>query len=283
MSNFPNIVSTKWLAENLKLPELRILDASWHMPSENRNARYEFESVHIPGAQFFDIDEISDNFSELPHMAPDLEKFTSKTRKLGISDGTKVVIYDSHGIFSAPRVWWLFKLFQKKNVAVLDGGLPKWQQKGFQTTSVIRAPKDRHLTLSKRDHWVKNVSEVAQASKLKSATILDARAPERFAGEIDEPRPGLRSGHIPNAKNLYFKNLLTPEGCYKPINELQKIFDHYDIQKESPIITSCGSGVTASIITLALELCGYNNHSLYDGSWVEWGSNDLLKIQTGSE
>ena len=283
MQKLPNIVSTEWLAQNLRAPETRILDASWYMPAENRNPYAEFKSRHIPGAQYFDIDDISDDHSGLPHMAPDLEKFVSRTRKLGIADGTNVVIYDGAGIFSAPRVWWLFKLFNMPNVAVLDGGLPKWVAEGRETASTVRAPKDRHLTLSRKENWSKTVSEVAQASKLKSATILDARAPERFQGSVAEPRAGLRSGHIPNAKNLFFKELLNSNGTYKSVDELTAIFMTKGIGKEDPIITSCGSGVTASVISLALELAGYTNHALYDGSWTEWGSNSLLSIETGEE
>lgn len=283
MSDFPNLISTKWLSDNLRLPELRIIDASWYMPAENRDAFEEYKSQHISGAQFFDIDEISDDHSELAHMAPDLEKFISRTRKLGIADGTKVVIYDGAGIFSAPRVWWLFKLFNKADVAVLDGGLPKWISEGRDVTSTIRAPRDRHLTLSRRSDWSKTVSEVAQNSKLKTASILDARAPDRFEGSIPEPRAGLRAGHIPNSKNLFFKDLLNTDGTYKSVDELRAIFESKGVQPADPIITSCGSGVTAAVISLGLELSGYTNHSLYDGSWTEWGGNELLAIATGKK
>lgn len=283
MTENSNIVTTNWLADNLKSTDLRILDASWYMPSENRDPRAEFEYQHIPGAQFFDIDDISDDHSDLPHMAPDLEKFVSRARKLGINDGCKVVIYDGAGIFSAPRVWWLFKLFNMPDVVVLDGGLPKWIAEGREVTAQIRTPRDRHLTLNRRDGWCKNVSEVAQASKMKTATILDARGLERFEGRAPEPRAGLRSGHIPNSKNLFFKELLNPNGTYKSTPQLRDIFENYGIKKTDPIITSCGSGVTAAIISLALELTDHKNHSLYDGSWSEWGGNSLLSIETGPE
>ena len=283
MGELPNLVTTQWLGENLRMPELRIIDASWYMPAENRNCFAEFKKKHIPGAQFFDIDEISDSFSELPHMAPDLEKFTSRTRKLGISDGTKVVIYDSAGMFSAPRVWWLFGLFNKENVAVLDGGLPKWEREGRELSSTPRAPRDRHLTLTRREGWSKTVSEVAQASKLRTAKILDARAPERFQGNDEEPRQGLRSGHIPGSKNLFYKELLTTEGTYKDPQTLRQIFTSKGVTDDDAIITSCGSGVTAAVISLGLEIAGFKNHSLYDGSWSEWGGNALLAIETGPE
>ncbi len=276
-----NLVSTDWLNTHLSDPNLRILDASWHMPAENRNAYNEFKSEHIPGAQFFDIDEISDPLSNLPHMLPNIEKFISRVRKLGIADGTKVVIYDTKGIFSAPRAWWMFKFFGKENVAVLDGGLPKWKAEGRATTSQIRAPKDRHLTLSRHEEKLKTVAEVAQASKLGTALILDARPAERFRGDAPEPRAGLRSGHIPGSQNLPFSELLNNGQSFKSKDELREIFAQKGVRENTEIITSCGSGVTAAILSLGLELAGYKNHALYDGSWAEWGGMDLLQVETG--
>lgn len=278
-----NLVSTNWLREHLRDPNLRLLDASWHMPAEKRDAKSEFENEHIPNAQFFDIDEISDTLSDLPHMAPDIGKFVSRARALGVADGTQVVIYDSVGLFSAPRVWWLFKLFGKKDVAVLDGGLPKWKAEGGELASSKRATRDRHLTLERQPERLKTVSEVAEASKLGTAVILDARAPERFRGEVPEPRAGLRSGHIPNSKNLFFKDLLNADGTYKSPEELRQIFARKGVDENTAVITSCGSGVTAAVISLALELAGFHNHALYDGSWTEWGGMDLLSVETGDE
>lgn len=278
-----NLVTTEWLAENLRAPDIRILDASWHMPAENRDARAEYEAEHIPGAQFFDIDDISDAHSPLPHMVPDTEKFISRARKLGVADGTRVVIYDSTGLFSAARAWWMFQHFGKDNVAVLDGGLPKWKAEGRETSSNPRIPRDRHLTLKRNPDNIKTAAEVAEASKLQSAVILDARAPERFRGEVPETRAGLRSGHIPNSKNLFFKELLNEDQTFKSPEELRAIFEAKGIDETSPVITSCGSGVTASILSLGLTLAGFDNHALYDGSWSEWGGMELLAVETGAE
>ncbi len=278
-----NLVSTTWLKDNLGDPSLRILDASWHMPAENRDAKSEFNQEHIPAAQFFDIDEISDSVSSLPHMVPDIEKFISRTRKLGIADGTKVVIYDTKGIFSAPRAWWMFRHFGKSDVAVLDGGLPKWKAENGEVTATKRTPRDRHLTLERNPHMIKTVSEVAEASKLGTAIILDARAGERFRGEVAEPRPGLRSGHIPGSKNLPFNEVLNADNTYKSPAELREIFQSKGVTEDTPIITSCGSGITASVLALALELAGFPNHAVYDGSWTEWGSMEILSVETGEE
>lgn len=278
-----NLVSTEWLEAHLRDPELRILDASWHMPAENRDAKAEFKEEHIPGAQFFDIDDISDQTSELPHMMPDIAKFTSRARALGVADGTQVVVYDSLGIFSAPRVWWMFKHYGFDNIAVLDGGLPKWKTEGRALSHTVRAPRDRHLTLERRPEYLKTVAEVAEASKLRKATILDARAPARFKGEVAEPRAGLRSGHIPNSKNVFFKDLLNADGTYKSPEELRAIFEAKGVQDDTAVITSCGSGVTAAVLSLGLTLAGFDNHAVYDGSWSEWGGMDLLAVETGEE
>ncbi|TMV68928.1 sulfurtransferase, partial [Thioclava sp. BHET1] len=196
------LVSTDWLADHLKDPDLRILDASWHMPGSGRDARAEYAAGHIPGARFFDIDEISDQRSDLPHMAPTPEKFISRLRAMGVGDGHQVVVYDSTGIFSAPRVWWTFRLMGKLDIAVLDGGLPKWRAEGREIEDMPPTIRDRHMTVQRQAGLVKDVTQTAAASKLGDHEILDARAAARFRGEAPEPRAGLRSGHIPGARNL---------------------------------------------------------------------------------
>ena len=273
------LVSTAWLADHLKDPDLRLLDASWYLPADGRDAFAEYNAAHIPGARFFDIDDISDHRSEMPHMVPPVEKFMSRMRAMGVGDGHQVVVYDSAGLFSAARVWWLFRLMGKTDVAVLDGGLPKWIADGHPTEDMPPVIRDRHMTVSRQNHLVRDVTQVARAAKLGDHTIIDARSPDRFAGTAPEPREGLRAGHIPGAVNVPFKTLLNADGTLKDAPALQKAFAAADLTK--PVITSCGSGVTAAILSLALERIGKTDHSLYDGSWSEWGMYDDLPIATG--
>ncbi|WIV50979.1 3-mercaptopyruvate sulfurtransferase [Marivivens sp. LCG002] len=275
------LVSTQWLEDNLKDPDLRILDASWYLPTQDRDPKAEYDAEHIPGARFFDIDEISDLRSDLPHMVPPVEKFMSRMRAMGIGDGHQVVVYDGSGLFSAARVWWLFRLMGQTKVAVLDGGLPKWKAEGRKTTDAEPIIRDRHMIVDRQNHMVKDVTEVARASKLDDHAIIDARAPERFRGEAPEPREGLRSGHIPNARNVFYKSLLNADGTMKPVEELRTIFEAAGVDLSKPAITTCGSGVTAAVLSLALERIGKTDHSLYDGSWSEWGMYADLPIATG--
>lgn len=275
------LVSTQWLAAHLNDPDLRILDASWYLPSMGRNARAEYTAAHIPGARFFDIDDIADTRSSLPHMAPPPEKFISRLRAMGVGDGHQVVVYDGMGIFSAPRVWWTFRLMGKVDVAVLDGGLSKWLAEGRAVEDLPPVMRDRHMTASPQNHLIKDVTQVAHASKLGLAEIIDARPAARFSGEAPEPRPGLRAGHIPGAKNLPFGQLLNPDGTMKHPEALRAAFAAAGVDLTRPAITTCGSGVTAAIVSLALERIGHRDHALYDGSWAEWGMYDDLNIEKG--
>lgn len=275
------LVSTQWLAEHLNHPDLRILDASWFMPAEGRDPKVEFEAEHIPEARFFDIEEIADLRSDLPHMVPPVEKFMSRVRALGVGDGHQVVVYDRKGIFSAPRVWWLFKLMGHDDVAVLDGGLPKWKAEKRPVTSDPATIRDRHMFVTYRGDMVKDVTQVSHASKLQDYAIVDARAGERFRGEVDEPREGMRAGHIPNSRNVPFASLLNADQTMKSPAETRAIFEAAGVDLAKPAITSCGSGVTAAILILAMERFGKTDHALYDGSWTEWGAFPTVPIATG--
>lgn len=282
MSDDPKIlVSTDWLEAHLKDPDLRIFDASWYLPAMNRDPRAEYDQGHIPGARFFDIDEISDQRSKMPHMAPPPEKFISRMRAMGVGDGHQVVVYDGAGLFSAARVWWLFRLMGKTDIAVLDGGYPKWLAEGRPTEDMPPIMRDRHITVGRQNHLVRDVTQVAAASKLGDHEILDARPAGRFRGEVPEPRPGLRGGHIPGSKSVPLETLLDGDGTLKSLDDLKMTFANAGVDVAKPAITTCGSGVTAALINLALERIGHRQHSLYDGSWAEWGMYDDLKVETG--
>ncbi len=275
------LVSTEWLEAHLRDPDLRILDASWYLPDAGRDAKAEYAAAHIPGARFFDIDEISDQRSALPHMAPPPEKFISRMRAMGVGDGHQVVVYDGAGLFSAARVWWTFRLMGKTDVAVLDGGFPKWQAEGRPIEDMPPILRDRHITVSRQAHLVKDVTQVAAASKLGDYEIVDARGAPRFRGDEEEPRPGLRSGHIPNSKNVPYRSVLNGDGTMLAPDALRRVFAEAGVDLAKPAITTCGSGVTAAILSLAMERTGKRDHALYDGSWAEWGMYGDLKVAKG--
>jgi thiosulfate/3-mercaptopyruvate sulfurtransferase len=280
-SNPKTLVSTDWLADHLDDPDLRLLDASWYLPTVDRDPKAEYAASHIPGARFFDIDDIADLRSPLPHMLPPVEKFMSRMRAMGVGDGHQVVVYDSAGIFSAPRVWWTFRCFGKTDIAVLDGGLPKWRAEGRALTDTAPTIRDRHMTVSRQPDMVKDVTEVAAAAKLGDWEIIDARANDRFRGEAPEPRPGLRMGHIPGSKNVPWTSLLAEDGTMKPPAALKALFEAAGVDLAKPAISTCGSGVNAAILDLALTLIGHERHAVYDGAWAEWGMYNDLTVATG--
>ncbi len=274
------LVSTNWLADNLSNPDLRILDGSWHLPTENRDPLAEYRADHIHGAQFFDIDGISDTTSDLPHMVPTAEQFAAQVADLGISNDDQIIVYDTQGLFSAARVWWLFRHFGLNNIAVLDGGLPKWKAEERPTSNTPITPVSGTLSATTQNHLVRDAAQVLAASET-ATQIIDARPPARFKGEAPEPRAGLRAGRIPNSQNVFFKSLLNVDGTLKSDAELAAVFKDQGVDLAQPIITSCGSGVTAAVLSLALQKLGHENHALYDGSWSEWGALHDYPIEQG--
>ncbi len=276
-----SLIETEELARELDAPDLVILDASWHMPAEGRNAHAEYLAEHIPGALFFDIDEIADTKSALPHMLPPPEKFSSRMRSMGIGDGSRIVVYDSAGLFSAARVWWTFRVMGVQDVSVLNGGLPKWKREGLPLESgEPTARTARHFTARRNADLVRDLTDMKSLIKDRNAEIVDARAAERFAGKAPEPRAGLRSGHIPGAHNLPFGRLITKDGTLKPAPEVERLFEEAGVDLSKPVVASCGSGITASVLALALAELGHRRTSVYDGSWSEWGADQNLPIET---
>ena len=273
-NDFKNIVSTDWLEQHLEAPDIRVIDSSWYFPHEKRNAQQEFVECHIPGASFFDIDEIKDNESDLPHMLPPSQIFNSTVRKLGIGDGHRVVIYDGLGMRSAARLWWMFKVFGYSDVVVLDGGFPKWVKENRSTTADITEKEIRHLTIYEDKSIVADRDDVLRATKLNHCSIIDARSEGRFLGKEPEPRSGLRSGSIENSINVPYETLLNKDFTFKKKQEILDIFSQKGLVFNNYIITTCGSGVTAAVLYLALDEIGCSKISLYDGSWAEWGKID---------
>jgi thiosulfate/3-mercaptopyruvate sulfurtransferase len=271
------LVSTDWLAARLTAPDIVIVDASWYLPMQNRDAQAEYLAAHIPGAVRFDIDAISDRTSSLPHMMPRPEEFAAAVGKLGIGDGMKIVIYDGAGLFSAPRVWWMFRTFGATDVAILDGGFPKWQAEGrpVEDGAVSRAP--RSFTARLNHGAVADRTDVERALGDGVTQVIDMRSAGRFTGAEPEFRPGLPSGHMPGALNVPSSELIA-DGRLKPAGELLALLKDRNIDPDAPILTTCGSGVSAAIMTLALEVLGKPAKALYDGSWTEWASQPDAKI-----
>jgi len=276
------IVDTQWLEDHLNTPGLIVLDGSWHLPTANRDPKAEFLAEHIPGAVFFDIDDLSDEKSPLPHMLPSTIKFSSRMKKMGVGDGMKIVVYDTQGLFSAARVWWTFRAMGHEDVAVLDGGLKKWKAEGRPLEDGSPSRRfERHFTPRQNAGLIRDQHDIAAIVAKGHVQLVDARSAARFEGREAEPRPGLRSGHIQGSRNVPASTLINADGTLKSKPELIEIFAKAGIDPKQPVVTTCGSGVTATILSLALAVIGQTNAAVYDGSWAEWGVEGGPPIATG--
>lgn len=266
-------VSADWLKSHLTAPDVRVLDCSWFMPGEPRTGRQAYDAHHIPGARFFDIDDISDTDSAHPHMLPPAEKFSSRVRKLGLGDGHRVICYDQNNYFASARVWWMFRAMGHGDVAVLDGGFEGWRAAGGGVEDLPpHFHADRHFTVRPRRDIIRDLDQMQQIFATGSAQVVDARSAPRFKGEVDEPRPNLRRGHMPGAINVPYSEVIAPGGLMKSEADLKAVFAKAGVDLHKPIVNTCGSGVTAAILALAQSLAGHDDSGLYDASWCEWGA-----------
>ena len=276
------IVETDWLADHLNAPDLIVLDGSWHLPTAGRDARAEYNAEHIPGALFFDIDDLTDEKSNLPHMLPSSVKFASRMKKMGVGDGMRIVVYDTYGLFSAARVWWTFRAMGHRDVAVLNGGFKKWKAEGREIEDMPPIQRTaRHFTPHVNAELIRDMDDMKAYIEKGNMQIVDARPAGRFEGKDPEPRPGLRGGHIPGARNVPSPTILNADGTLKSKDELIALFKGAGIDPAGPVVTTCGSGVTAAMLSLALAVAGQTNAAVYDGSWAEWGQENGLPVATG--
>jgi len=281
-ANADALVSTEWLAAHLDAPDLRIVDGTFTLPGVKPTGRELYDARHIPGAVFFDIDEIADEHNPLPHMLPSPEKFAARMRKLGLGDGHKIVVYDSAGLSSAGRPWWMLRVFGHRDVAILDGGLPKWQAEGRPVTDDIPVLRERHFTARLNSLLVRDKGQVLDNLTARREQVIDARSRGRFEGSAKEPRPGLRSGHIPGSLNLPYDELTDRQTrTLLPAEALAALFATAGLERGTPVVASCGSGVTACALAFGLHLLGWPEAAVYDGSWSEWGLPGDTPVATG--
>lgn len=276
----PFVVSPQWLLERLGRPNTVVVDGSWYLPDMKRDAEAEYSGEHIPGAVFFDVDANADTSSTLPHMLPQADEFSRIAGELGICETDIIVVYDGLGLFSAARVWWTFRMFGATQVFILDGGLPAWKASGFPLTDAIEQPARKTFKVSFQAEKVISKTQLAELIDGGKAAIADARSEGRFNGTAPEPRPGLRSGHMPGASSVPF-SLLVEGGSLKSLADIEDVFRQRQLDLSGDVVTTCGSGVTAAVISLALESIGHKDHALYDGSWAEWGQHGETPVVLG--
>ncbi len=275
------LVSTEWLAQELGKPGLRVLDATLFLAADGREARAEFEAGHIPGAGFMDLAEISDAGTALEFMLPRPEKFASRMQALGVGDGQRIVLYDNSPYHSSARAWWMLTVYGAHDVSVLDGGLEKWKAEGRPLESGKPVVRHRHFTVWEDRSRVRTLEQMLQNLKTGAEQVVDARSPGRFTGAEPEPRPGIRPGHIPGARNLHYATLFNADGTWKSPAEIEAAFREAGVDPDKPIVASCGSGITAAVLLFGLALTGRDTAALYDGSWMEWGSHASTPVVTG--
>jgi thiosulfate/3-mercaptopyruvate sulfurtransferase len=275
------LVSTDWLAERLGDPDVQVVDASWYMPGDPRNGREDYLAGHIPGAVYFDIDEVADHSTDLPHMLPSPEAMAGAAAALGLRREATVVVYDSQGIFSAPRVWWTLRVMGFSKVFVLDGGLKAWRAQNRPLDTTAAEPARSALGPAFDAALFRDIEAVRQIVERRDVQLVDARAAGRFTGEAPEPRAGLRSGHMPGACNVPWGGLVNADGTLKSTAELRAAFEGGGVDLDAPIVTTCGSGVSAALLALALARLGREDVAVYDGSWTEWASRTDTPIVTG--